>query len=367
MKSIITTFKNDVVLSVSACLAFISCFINKPSLDYLGYIDFHTLVILFCLMIVIEGIKQQNLFQWIADTILVRVHSNKAIVTTLVLLCFFSSMLITNDVALITFVPFGLLLMKACHMETSICLTITLMTIAANLGSMFTPIGNPQNLYLFSLSKMSLGSFLTLMLKPTVISGILLILAIVLGYQNTRVEIKVAERPSLNTANLLFFGILFVLSLGCVAHLINTWLLLAIVLICILIKDRTLLKQADYALLMTFVFFFIFIGNMKHLESLNTLLLDLVSGNECLISIALSQIISNVPAAMLLSNFTTNIDQLILGTNIGGLGTLIASMASLISYKQINNHYPQFKSKYIKIFTIFNVCFLIILVLFTYI
>lgn len=161
MKKIIGFCKKDIVLSISFILCFLSCFMVPPSKAYIGYIDFHTLILLFCLMLIVEGLREQYFFSYVADILLKKIHSAKGLVFSLVFLCFISSMFITNDVALITFVPFGILLLNAAGMDSKICLTVVFMSIAANLGSMFTPIGNPQNLYLFSLSDEINGIFIT--------------------------------------------------------------------------------------------------------------------------------------------------------------------------------------------------------------
>lgn len=360
----ITNFlKKDIVLSISMCLAIFSCFVSPPGPDYLKYIDFHTLILLFCLMLVIEGLNEESFFQYTGNRILSVVSTTKGLVFSLVFFCFISSMIITNDVALITFVPFGLMLLGASGMQASVCLTVTLMTVAANLGSMFTPIGNPQNLYLFSLSGMDLKSFFSLMLPYTLAAAGLLILFVFLGFRQTKTKLKLKTTGTIDFHKIPLYLFLFALCILTVAKLIPHIILLAVTCCCIFYKKRNLFRRIDYTLLLTFIFFFIFVGNLKHLEWLHQALLNILAGHERMFSIAASQIISNVPAAMLLSGYTDQIQELIIGTNIGGLGTLIASMASLISYRQIAARYPKQKKQYLLTFTIVNVIFLGVLLL----
>lgn len=361
-RNIISFLKKEIVLTISGILAFISCFVIIPDIEYLDYIDFHTILILFCLMAVMEGLKDIGLFQRIGENLLKKFHSERGIAIVLVFLCFISSMFITNDVALITFVPLALLIMTMAKMEHTLCMIITLMTIAANLGSMLTPIGNPQNLYLYSTSGMSLITFLSLMLPYTFIAAFILLAAIFVKYRSKEIRFQLPEsRNELNKKRITYYFILFVLCLLAVAKIMPISILFVIVLIAVFIDKRELLKKIDYSLLATFIFFFIFIGNMGRFEVFRNFLTSILEGNEMLVAILSSQVISNVPAALLLSGFTDKWTSLIIGTNLGGLGTLIASMASLISYKQLAANYPEKKGSYMLLFTIWNIIFLIIL------
>lgn len=361
LKKIIKTLRNDVVLSASFGLAVLSCFFVPPSPAYIGYLDLRTLILLFCLMLITGGMRKQNLFRYTGNLILSRVKTTKGLAFTLVFLCFVSSMLITNDIALITFVPFGILLLGMAGMDKKLCYTITLMTIGANLGSMLTPIGNPQNLYLYSLSDYPLQEFLKLMLPYTLLAGILLFLFILLGYEQERIRIIPEKLPPLERRPLLLYVALFFLCLLSVARILPPVLLLLITSACIFLLERKLFREVDYSLLLTFVFFFIFVGNLKNFQLLHGVILGLLQGRERLISVLLSQIISNVPAALLLSGYTENIREIIIGTDLGGLGTMIASMASLISYKQVALAYPRSKKRYLLIFTLCNILFLLLL------
>ncbi len=376
--------KKEVVLCVALVLALVSAFIVPPDAEYIGYIDFHTLAILFCLMGVMAGFRYIGMFQWIAGKLLKKVQKPSGIVMLLVMLCFFFSMLITNDVALITFVPFTFVVGKMLGEETyrrMVLPTVVLQTIAANLGSMLTPIGNPQNLYLYGISGMSLVEFMKVMLPYSVASLVLLVVcSLAFGRRLERGEVSDAVgksgkvtsleqgiTPADKKGSLVIYLVLFVMCLLTVAQILPLWITFVAVLIGILVTAYRELAHIDYALLLTFVAFFIFIGNMGRIPAFANLLQSLITGNEELVAILASQCISNVPAALLLSGFTTDVPALMVGTNLGGLGTLIASMASLISYKYVvaecaNNEIPGGKGKYFLLFTVSNICFLIALV-----
>ncbi|MBD5469139.1 MAG: citrate transporter [Lachnospiraceae bacterium] len=376
MKNVIAFVKKEVVLCISLLLAVISACVVLPDKEYAGYIDYRTLAILFCLMVVMAGLQKIGIFSWVAQGLLRRVKSFGGLVQVLMLLCFFSGMLITNDVALITFVPFTFIVLEMMGGEQKrklILPIVAMQTIAANLGSMLTPIGNPQNLYLYSKSGMSIGSFMLLMLPYALLSLALLVLwGMVLGKRcsgewkggSCGIAGQEKEPFCLKTvlAPLAVYLCLFLLCLLTVIHVLPWQVVTGIVLAAVLVMDRRILGKADYSLLLTFVGFFIFIGNVGRISAFRSLLQNVVENREVYAAIASSQIISNVPAALLLSGFTQNYGQLVIGVNLGGLGTLIASMASLISYKYVAKEEPNRKGAYIAIFSASSVCFLIALV-----
>lgn len=360
-------FKKETVFSIAALLALISAIIIPPNKEYIGYIDFRVLSILFCLMLLVAGLREQWIFRRLAEKLTVLVDNAKGLEMILVLLCFFSSMLITNDVALITFVPFALALMNGAGLKHRILKVITLETIAANLGSMLTPIGNPQNLYLYNLSNMDFMSFIKLMLPLTLISLVLLIISVLLG-KNEKINVSF-EKATVNISKLklIIIGILFIICMGTVIRVIPWQISLIIVFIAAILLFRNLFKEIDYFLLGTFIGFFVFIGNMQQIPTISHIINELLAGRELIVSALLSQIISNVPASMLLSGFTTNYTDLLYGVNIGGLGTLIASLASLISYKFYAVTKESKKGQYLLTFTFYNVIFFIILMIVAYI
>ncbi len=363
--------KKEVVLTIAICLAVVSAFIVHPDKEYIGYIDFRTLGILFCLMAVMAGLQKMGLFSFVAEKLLQKVSHIRGLIFILIMLCFFSSMLITNDVALITFIPFTFIILNMIFGERAeklVVPVVVMQTIAANLGSMLTPIGNPQNLYLYGKTTMNFSDFILFMLPYTVVSfGILTAWCFWFPYKDTKqVEVQMKESTTLFSykKQLIIYGLLFALCLLTVAHIVPYEVTLLIVLLVVFFIDRNVLGSVDYALLCTFVGFFVFIGNMGRVPAFNAFIQSIINGNEVLTSVVASQFMSNVPAALLLSGFTNQYELLIVGTNLGGLGTLIASMASLISFKYIGKEYKQLRGKYMVYFTVANIVFLVVLLAF---
>lgn len=361
-QKIIDFCKKEVVLVVATVLAVASAFVVPPSEGYLGYIDWHVLGVLLSLMIVMAGLQRNGLFDALGEALLARTKQVWQLVVVLVLLCFFLSMAITNDVALITFVPFAVIALEKSKKQGLIIPVVVLQTIAANLGSMLTPIGNPQNLYLYNLSGVSIGEFVLIMLPYTAISlGLLLVCILFLKGKAEAVEIEDVTDVELRKKNILVYLALFVLAFLVVLKVLPFEIVLLITLVVVFFMEKAVLKEVDYCLLLTFISFFVFTGNMGNIPVIKDALQQLVDGREVLIGVVSSQAISNVPAALLLSGFTTDYRALLIGVNLGGLGTLIASMASLISYKILANRYNDKKGKYFLWFTLANIAFLVVL------
>ena len=376
MEKIKKFVKQEVVLVVAFALAVLSCFFVRPDKEYIEYLDIRVLVLLFCLMAVMEGFKQLGIFEMLARKLLRKTDNSRSLCMVLVFLCFFSSMLITNDVALITFVPFTILILTMTGKQDRMIMSIVLQTVAANLGSMLTPVGNPQNLYLYTVSEMEFPEFIKVMLPLTVVSFFLLLVCC-LAQKKEQVSLPqqgVGKNETENsgetiTKKLQLFTdcVLFLLSLLCVLRVLPYPVLFVITLVSLAIVQRGILKKVDYCLLLTFVSFFVFIGNMGRIPYVCDLLERLLKGRELLTAFLCSQIISNVPAAVLLSGFTENYISLLKGVNIGGLGTLIASLASLISYKFYAGTEGSRKGRYFCVFTAINVVFAVILLLFAFV
>lgn len=373
IKNIISFIKKETVLSAAWILAIASAFLVHPSKDYFSYIDFNTLFLLFCLMSVMAGFKKLGAFESCSRFLLGRFHSTAGILAVLIFMPFFFSMVITNDVALIVFVPLAIITLKMCGLESLVLFTVVLQTLAANLGSMSLPMGNPQNLFLYSHYGITFADFIKTMIPYTAASFVLLLFCIILVVKKDA-DIKaqkedLSEKESVqnNEANKnqrvkwIVNSVCFILCILSVGKLIPAGLLFPIVLVAYIVADRKTLRDVDYSLLLTFVGFFIFTGNMKNMESARNVIATALTGHEVGFSIAASQVISNVPAALLLSCFTDNVNSLLIGTNLGGLGTLIASMASLISFKQIARNYHEKRGAYFLQFTMMNVVFLAIL------
>lgn len=399
--------RKDPVLVVAIVLAIISCAAVPPDAAYAEYVDLRTIGMLFSLMAIMAGLSRLGVFRIACRHLLSAVRGPRRLALALTLLAFFSSMLITNDVALVTFVPFALLALRTLDSPRHACFTVVMMTIAANLGSMLTPIGNPQNLYLYSTSHMALTDFLLLMLPYAAAALVLLVGAIAFfgripehakekaarsvdaGNPASSSEDGSADSPatcgetdnaaSATDANetpqlasdaddpapsplrALPWAALFVLALLSVAHILPYQAIVAATIVVALAADRRALLHVDYALLFTFIAFFVFVGNVGRIEVVSAALAQLIDGHELAVSVIASQVLSNVPAAILLSGFTSNFAALIVGTNLGGLGTLIASMASLISYKQVALVLPREKGRYFMLFTVWNIAFLAVL------
>ena len=359
--------KGEVVLIVSFVLALISCFFVKPSAEYAKYIDFRVLAILIMLMAVVAGMRSIGVFEKLARALINKVKNVRQLVLMLVLMCFFSSMFITNDVALITFVPFSIMALSMANRRDKLISLVVLETVAANLGSMLTPIGNPQNLFIYTCYEMSLVEFIKIIL-PYCISSLILIVVVILFDKNGKDAIeKISfqenkENDKCFSLKLAYYIALFIVCIGVVVFKWDYIICFIAVLVFVAIMNYKLLVKVDYSLIFTFVFFFVFIGNLGNIEIIRTSLQNTIAGNEMGISILLSQVFSNVPTAMLVSGFTQNYAGLLVGVSIGGLGTLIASMASLISYKIYAKEKDANGFKYLKEFTAVNILFMFILV-----
>lgn len=356
--------KREAVLCIAAVLAAVSMLIVPPDSGYAAYVDVRVLALLFSLMIVMAGLQKRGIFQALASALVSRAERTGQLRLMLVFLCFFSAMLITNDVALITFVPFTIIIYTMAGQKEETLLVIVLQTIAANLGSMLTPLGNPQNLYLYSVSGMGMREFIGTMLPLTLLSGALLCICC-LAVKSRRLPAGLsAKRPQTDEKGkfcIAFYVLLFVISLLAVLRILPYQIPLVLAVAGALCTDWTVLKKADYSLLLTFVCFFIFVGNMGRVEAVRRILSDILVRRELIMGFLCSQILSNVPTAVLLSGFTENWAELLKGVNIGGLGTLIASMASLISYKLYGNEEPERKGRYLLCFTGMNLLFAAVL------
>ena len=380
--------KCETILIVAAILAIISCFFVPPDSQYWGYIHVNTISQLVCLMMVVCGFQRIGVFRAIGARLLRHVRTERGLVLVLMSLTFFSSMWITNDVALVTFVPFALSVLVMANAEKRSILVITLMTIGANVGSMLTPIGNAHNLYLKALTHMSTKDFLKIMAPYTITAAVLMVAFAFVFFKSRKVdqfaglhgddieqsvlapshghpqpdEIRVmGYGMSFTRWRVVVYSLLFVVCLCGVGGWIPDWLMLVIMVVAFLLCDRHVFRVLDWALPLTFIMFFIFIGNMRRVPGFSDLAQMWVGSHPMEVSVVSSQFISNVPTTILLSGFCDQWKMLIIGTNLGGMGTLIASMASLISYKGITHQYPEHRGRYLLTYTIVNVFFLAVL------
>ena len=353
--------KKEAVLCIAAACAGATMLLVPPDGAYPGYIDLRVLCLLFCLMAVVAGFQSCGLFGWFTCQLLRRVKSGRALGVTLVLLPFFSSMLVTNDVALLVFVPFTLALLAQVNGGFAVIPMMVLQTIAANLGSMATPVGNPQNLFLYAAYELSPGAFFGVVLPLAGISLVCLAAAGVMISPAQLPPLTVQDAPLHQPKKLTVWGVLFVLCLLTVFRVVPYQLMTLAVLAAVWVLETRILKGLDWALLATFVCFFIVSGNLGRVEEVRQFLQALLGHSALFTAVGTSQIISNVPAAVLLSGFTGEWQALLAGVNIGGLGTPIASLASLITLKQYLRWPGAAAGRFLSLFTVMNLAGLAVL------
>lgn len=360
MKAVIKFVKQNTVTCIAFLAAILTCIIVPPDKEYLGYFDFKTLTCLFCVLAVVCALKNVNFFYMLARKIVQLFKNARMSILALVYITFIGSMLIANDMALMTFLPLGYLVVKKTGQEKYMAFTFVMQNIAANLGGMLTPFGNPQNLYLYTKFKISNLEFIKIMAPPFVISVLLITICCIVFVKPKPLQLD-EKQFAVEPIKTAIYLVLFALSIAIVFRGIPYGIGLIVIPVVLLFMDREALKMVDYGLLFTFVFFFIFSGNMARIDLIRNIFSKLLDTSTLLVSVLSCQFISNVPSAILLSQFTDNFKELLLGVNIGGVGTLIASLASLITFREYTSHNPEKTRYYIKMFTIFNMAFLIIL------
>ena len=357
----ITDFvKKNTVMVIALIAAVATSFFVPPDKEYLGYFDFKTLTCLFCVLAVVCALKNIRFFYILAKKIVRCFKNARLSILALVYITFIGSMLIANDMALLTFLPLGYFVLTTTGKEKYMAFTFIMQNIAANLGGMLTPFGNPQNLYLYSKFNIPTVEFIKIMGPAFIISVVLITICCLIFVKPEPLEIE-DEKISLPVGRTLLYLCLFAFSIIIVFRIIPYWTGLIIIPAVLLFADRKALKMVDYPLLFTFVFFFIFAGNMARIEFIRTFFSMLLEKSTLLFSVISCQFISNVPSAILLSQFTDNYAELLIGVNIGGVGTLIASLASLITFREYTSHNPGKTGYYVKTFSAFNFGFLGIL------
>lgn len=364
MKKILKFIKTQPMLVIAFAATLATMFIIPPDAEYLGYCNRTVLIQLFCLMAAVGGFRSIGLFEKATAILLKSAGTVRRLGVILTMICFFTSMLLTNDVALITFVPLTLLVYSYIPDEKSRIFTIVLETAAANLGSMATPFGNPQNLYLYDMYELRVGDFFGTMLPVGILSLILLLL-LCLILPKDKCTAKITEQQKIPIMKCAVYIALFLICLLTVFRVIPDWVCLISAIIISAVLNWRLLLKVDYCLLATFVCFFVFVGNIARIEAVREFFSEVLAEREVIISVLLSQIISNVPAAVMLSEFTENGKALLLGVNIGGLGTIIASLASLISFQYYRSSEGARSGKYMLVFSAVNIGLLAILMLFS--
>lgn len=352
--------KKNIVMIIAMIAAIITSFFVPIDKEYIDYFDFKTLTCLFCVLAVVCALKNIRFFYALAHKIVELFKNTKMAILALVYITFIGSMLIANDMALLTFLPLGYLVLHSTGKEKYMAFTFIMQNIAANLGGMLTPFGNPQNLYLYSKFNIPALEFMKIMSLPFIIA-IMLITICCLVFVKKEELVVPEEKIHLPLKRTIIYLVLFTLSIVIVFRAIPYWIGLIVIPLTLIFMDRSALKNVDYPLLLTFVFFFIFSGNMSRLEVVRNLFSSLLEKNTLIFSVLSCQVISNVPSAILLSQFTTKYRPLLVGVNIGGVGTLISSLASLITFREYIHHYHNKTKYYIGLFSAFNFAFLIIL------
>lgn len=354
--------RNNAVLCIAAVLAVASCIIVPPDAKYVGYFDFKTLVSLFGMSAVIAALKNMHFFRILARKIIKLFKTTRSAITALVFITYIASMLIANDMALLTFLPLGYFVLHSAQREEHMAFTFTMQTIAANLGGMLTPFGNPQNLYLYNYFNIPTSEFFSIMIFPTLFS-VALIAICCMFVRKERIEAAPEYEHELDKPKTILCAVLFVYMLVLVFRVVPYWTGLLVIPVMLLV-DRSALAKVDYPLLLTFCMFFILVGNIGRIDAVDAFLRMLLSKNVLLTGILSCQAISNVPSAVLLSGFTSDYAKLLVAVNVGGCGTLISSMASLISFKSFSLYKPRERGRYLLINSALSFGFLILLTAF---
>lgn len=362
---IVSFIKKNAVMCIALLAAVITSIIVPVDKEYKGYFDYKTLTCLFCVLAVVCALKNINFFYMLARKVVRLFKTARMSILALVYITFIGSMLIANDMALLTFLPLGYFVLTTTGKQKYMAFTFIMQNIAANLGGMLTPFGNPQNLYLYTKYEIPNLEFMGIMAPPFILSVVIITICCILFVKSEPLSLS-DEKIVLNPGKTILYLVLFALSIVIVFRGIPYWIGLIVIPITLFAVDRKALKMVDYGLLFTFVFFFVFAGNMARIDVVRELFSALLQKSTLLFSVASCQIISNVPSAILLSQFTENYADLLVGVNIGGVGTLISSLASLITFREYVKHNPGKTGYYIGMFSVFNFSFLIILTVFMY-
>lgn len=358
-------WKKNIVLLIAIILAAITCFFVPFDKEYLGYFDLKTLACLFCTLAVVSAFRNIHFFSWLADIIIKRFGNTRNAIAALIFITYFGSMIMANDMALVTFLPLGYFVLSSCNKKQYYAFTFIMQNIAANLGGMLTPFGNPQNLYIYSYFNIQFGEFIKIMVIPFAIALVLIIAScFFVKKEPIKVEYSILNQPK--PWRVAVYAILFIVSILIVFGVFPYYYGLIAVIVALLIVDYKSFFGVDYGLLLTFVAFFVFSGNLARIEAIRNIFETLLNKSVLVFSTLSCQFISNVPSAILLSKFTTDYPSLLIGVNIGGLGTPIASLASLITLNHYRKVNPGHTKQYLLMFLGINYLFLIILLIVSY-
>lgn len=361
---IIAFVKKEVVLSIAIICTIITMFFVPADKEYMGYFDYKTLASLFCMLAVVAGLKNTNAFELISKKLIGLFHTRRAVIYALIFGTFFFDMIVANDMSLITFLPLTYIVLHSTNNDKYLSITFILQTIAANMGGMITPYGNPQNLYLYSYYNIPTVEFFGVLLVQSITVALLLVIA-GLFIKNEELVLKNNDKIVIDKNKLTIYVILFAFVILSIFRVVPHLVTLGIVILTVFFVDRKRFKEVDYALLATFCVFFIFSGNIARIPAVKDFIASIVTKNTLVAGIVSCQFISNVPTAIFLSKFTESYRELLVSVNIGSLGIIISSLASLITLKEFLKHQPKNFKKYMGIFTLINTAFLLILLLIT--
>ncbi len=360
MSKAIRFFKKNTVFCVAALAAFITAFFVPPDAEYLSYFDFRTLACLFLTLAVVSALGNVKFFTILARKLVLLSGNLRRLFLLLVVITFVGSMIIANDMALITFLPLGYFALSVTKNDKFMAYLFILQNISANLGGMLTPFGNPQNLYLYSFFEIPTAEFTAIMLPPFLLA-IAMLAVFCFFVKPEKLSFHEDFPEKFHVKKTVLYMVLFAFSLLIVFRIIPFWLGLAVIPAVLFFVDKDALYEVDYSLLGTFFFFFIFSGNLARIDAVNEFFSFLLEKDALIVSTLSCQFISNVPSAILLSRFTSDYHSLLLGVNIGGTGTLIASLASLITFSEFRILYPEQTKKYLVMFTVINLIFLVVM------
>lgn len=363
-EKIFNFIKSEIVLCVATVLAIVTCFFVPIDKEYLTYFDWQTLVLLFCMLSVVAGLKSTNIFELISRKMIGLFHTRRSVIYSLVFGTFFFDMIVANDMSLITFLPLTYIVLHSTKNDKYLAFTFIMQTIAANMGGMITPYGNPQNLYLYSYYNIPTIEFFKILSSQTITVAVLLWICCSFIH-NEPLKLRKKSKILITKKELYIYIALFILVILGIFRVLPYLVVLAIVILTIAITDIKRFKKVDYGLLATFFVFFIFSGNIARIPQIKDFITAIVMKNTLLAGIVSCQFISNVPTAIFLSKFTTNYKELLISVNVGSLGILISSLASLITLKEFLKHQPKNFWKYLCLFTLFNTMFLAIILLLT--
>lgn len=353
--------RKNTVFIIALLAAVVTAFFVPPDAQYLSYFDWKTLSCLFCTLAVICALRNIHFFTVVAHKIVGMTGNIRRAIIAIIMITFIGSMLIANDMALLTFLPLGYHVLASSGQKKHMVFTFIMQNIGANLGGMLTPFGNPQNLYLYNKFQIPTAKFMGIMAIPFAAAIFLILVCCLILIRPEPIRVENQEDDRLPVGRTVLYLLLFAFSIVIVFRLIPYYIGLIVIPAVLLFEDRKALRNVDYFLLLTFACFFVFSGNMAHIDGVNRVLSSLMAKNPLIVSILSCQVISNVPSAILLSGFTTEYRALLYGVNIGGTGTLIASLASLITFRQYTALEPAGTKRYLGVFTLLNFLFLAVM------